>query len=440
MTSREQNETVTRTGPGTPGGALLRRYWQPVALSDELDGPRPLRPVRVLGEDLVLFRDEQGRLGLVQRACPHRRADLAFGRLEDGGLRCPFHGWLFDAAGKCRETPAEPEGSRLCERVRMTAYPAVERRGIVWGYLGADEAPAFPDFDCFVAPESHVFAFKGLIDCNWLQALEVGIDPAHASYLHRFFEDEDPAGVYGRQFRANSADSEIPMTRLLREHGRPAIRVENTEFGLRLYAQRQLDARRSHLRVTNLVFPQAFVIPMSPEMTITQWHVPVDDTSNYWYALFTSFTKPVDKPAMRAQRLELYELPDYRPRKHRGNDWGYDAEEQAKRTYTGMGFDINVHDQWAVESQGAIHDRSQEQLGTSDKAIGLARQLLLRMIAANAAGERPLMVLDAAAAARLQGPATVDGIAPNDGLEAYWREFDRKRRQAAPWHSAAAAE
>jgi phenylpropionate dioxygenase-like ring-hydroxylating dioxygenase large terminal subunit len=320
--------------------------------------------------------------------------------------------------------------------VRARAYPVVERNGILFAYLGEGAPPAFPEFDCFLAPGSHTFAFKGLIECNWLQALEVGIDPAHASFLHRFFEDEDPAAGYGKQFRATSADSDMPMTRLMREFERPRLDFEPTEFGLRIFALRDLDQARSHIRVTNLLFPQAFVIPLSSEMTITQWHVPVDDENNYWYAIFTSFGQPVDKAAMRAQRLQLYQLPDYRPRIGRANDYGYDPAEQRTRTYTGMGDDINVHDQWAVESQGRIHDRSREHLGTTDKVIAANRRLLLKSIAQAERGERPLMVLDAAAAQRLRGPATVDGIGPRDGWQSYWQEHDRQKRRNAPWAAA----
>src|ERR671924_1799127 len=248
MLSAEQNDRITRVGPGTPGGTLLRRYWQPAALVDELVGSRPIKPVRLLGEDLVVYRDEKGRYGLLGRACPHRGTDLAYGRLEDGGLRCLFHGWLFDVEGKCLETPAEPEGSVLCQRVRQRAYPVVAKNGIIFAYLGEGEAPAFPDFDCFLAPSTHAFAFKGLIDCNWLQALEVGIDPAHASYLHRFYEDRDPSGeTYGRQFRATSSDSDIPMTRLMREHPRPQIDVEGTDYGLRLFTRRKINDKHTHI-------------------------------------------------------------------------------------------------------------------------------------------------------------------------------------------------
>ena len=433
MISAEDNARMTRTGKATPAGTLLRRYWQPAALSEELPQARPLKPVRLLGEELVLFRDAGGRLGLLDRHCAHRGADLAFGRLEDGGLRCAFHGWLFDAAGRCREAPAEPEGSRLCAGIRQPSYPLAERGGVIFAYLGPGEPPAFPDFDCFLAPQSHSFAFKGLFECNWLQALEVGIDPAHASYLHRFFADAEPASGYGRQFRGASADSDLPMTRVLREFGRPRIEVERTDYGFRLIALRTIDAARTHVRVTNLVFPQAFVIPLSAEMTITQWHVPVDDATCYWYAIFTSFAGPMDQAAMRAQRLQTYALPDYVPRRNRGNDYGFDAEEQRTRTYTGMGEDINIHDQWAIESQGPVHDRTREHLGQTDAAIALYRRMLLAAIAEAARGGRPPMVLDRAAAAALRGPATLDGIGPTEGWEAYWQDADARRRSGAPW-------
>ena len=175
MMSQELNDSLTRVGRGTDAGEVLRRYWQPAALSVELDTKRPVVPVRLLGEDLVLFRDEQGKLGLIQRHCPHRGADMCFGRLEDNGLRCPFHGWHFDRTGQCVEQPAEPEGSRMHEKIKARAYQVVERAGIVWAYMGPGEAPAFPALDCFAAPDTHVFAFKGLWECNWLQALEVGM-------------------------------------------------------------------------------------------------------------------------------------------------------------------------------------------------------------------------------------------------------------------------
>ena len=432
MISKEQNELMTRIGPGTPAGRLLRRYWQPVALVDELQGPRPVKPVRLLGENLVLFK-KQNAYGLIDRHCAHRGADLAYGRLEEGGLRCSFHGWLYDVTGKCLETPAEPEGSRLCEHIRQRAYPVVEKSGILFAYLGEGEAPAFPHFDCFVAPGEYTFAFKGYWDCNWLQALEVGIDPAHASWLHKYFEDQDPAANYGRQFRGTPSDSAVPISKVLREHDRPEIRVERTDYGMRLHTLRRISDAQTHVRVTNILFPQAFVIPMNAEMTITQFHVPVDDTGCYWYSIFTSFGAKVDKDTMRSQRLKTYPAPDYKPIFGRFNGWGFSAEEQQKATFTGMGFDINIHDQFACESQGPIQDRTRENLGSTDKGIVLYRRILLDAIRKNEAGEKPLMVLNQETALQLKGPVAIDGIGPTERMDEYWKESDARRRKQSQW-------
>lgn len=437
MMTREQNALMTLTGSADAAGKLLRRTWQPAALLEELDDRRPLKALRLLGQDLILFRDDAGRIGLLDRDCPHRGADLAFGRLEDGGVRCLFHGWLFDVAGNCLETPAEPPGSTLCKRVRQRSYPVKVVSGVIFAYLGEGAPPAMPALDCFAAPDSHVFAFKGHFDCNWLQALEVGIDPAHASFLHRFFEDADAAANYGRQFRATSTDSQMTMTQVLREYTQPTIHVEKSPLGLRIAALRALAAGSTHVRVTNLLFPQAFVIPLSSEMTITQWHVPIDDKSCYWYAIFTSFTGPVDKTEMRQQRLQLYTLPDYKSRLGRHNDYGYDLIEQKTRTYTGMGEDINVHDQWAVESQGAIQDRTREHLGTTDKAIIAYRKLLLVQIRKVLAGEPTMLDLDAESAMLMAGPATIDGVTAEGDWRGYLSRADARRREAAPWRAAA---
>lgn len=433
MLSAAQNELVTRTGPGTGAGELMRRYWQPAGLTEELAGARPAKAVTLLGEELVLFRDDRGRPGLIGRKCPHRGADLCVGRLEDGGLRCPFHGWLFDVNGKCLEQPAEPPGSNFHTKIRHTAYPCLERNGIIFAYMGPGEPPALPDFDCFVAPDAFTFAFKGFMECNWLQALEVGIDPAHASFLHRFFEDEDPEDGYGQQFRDQSADSAIPVTRVLRDFPCPKIEVAETDYGLRIIALRNLNERSTHVRVTNLAFPNAIVIPMSNDMVITQWHVPIDDVRCWWYAIFSSFGERVDKAAMREQRLELYSLPDYVPRRNKANNYGYDPEEQQTLTYTGMGMDINVHDNWAVESPGPIHDRTAEHLGASDRAITAYRRMLLKAIKGLPDGDKPPLLIGDNDAKRLRGPVAVDTIGPADAWQQSWKDFDLNRRAKSDW-------
>jgi len=433
MMSQQKNDEITLVGADQPAGQVLRRYWTPAALSDELMGARPVVPVALMGEQLVLFRNNGGTLGLIGRQCPHRGADLCFGRLEDNGLRCPFHGWHFDTRGRCVEQPAEPAGTRMFEQINTTAYPVVEKNGIIWAYMGPGDAPKFPDLDCFRAPLSHVFAFKGLWECNWLQALEVGIDPAHASFLHRFLQDADPDDSYGKQFRDKAAGSEMTGTEVLRNFPRPEILAEGTDFGLRLTALRDLGDGQTHVRVTNQVFPCAITIPMSRDMTITQWHVPSSDTKCYWYAMFTSFAEPVDKALMRQQRLAEHRLPDYAPVKNRHNNYGYDAAEQATKTYTGMGLDINVHDQWAVESPGPIADRRFEHLGRSDIGIIAYRRQLRKAIAALASGNDNDLPMAPNTLGNVHGPVSVDTIAPSDAWQTMWAEADTDRRAACPW-------
>ena len=323
-----QNDLITRIGPGTPCGALMRRYWQPVALLDEFDprlfpemAARPLKAVRLLGQDFVLFRDQSGRFGLLDRDCPHRGADLKFARHEGDGIRCPFHGWKFDAAGRCLETPAEPAGSTLCRRVRQQSYPLRTAAGVIFAWLGPDEVapPELPAFDAFRAPATHSFAFKGMWRCNWLQAFEVGIDPAHPSFLHRMLDEGEDADAFGRQFRAASVGevdgARWPMTRIMREFCSPEIRHEEVAPGLvRITTLRAIDQAHTHVRVTHAAFPYTFVIPLSETVTITQMHVPIDDTHTWWYSFFTSFGAPLDHETMRAQRLPHLQLPDYVPR------------------------------------------------------------------------------------------------------------------------------
>ena len=445
----EQNERVTRIGPDTPCGQVLRHYWHPVALLDEFNaaldprmGIRPVKAVKLLGQDLVLFKNTQGAFGLLDRDCPHRGADLAYGRNEGDGLRCPFHGWKFDVTGQCLETPAEPKGSVLCTRIKQRNYPVQERSGILFAWMGAEGSapPPLPELDCFKAPGTHTFAFKGLWHCNWLQAFEVGIDPAHASFLHRFFNDASLEDTYGRQFRGASAGEiegeKWPMTKVMREFDKPDISFSEMPYGFQLTTLRPLNEKLTHVRITNALFPNTFVIPLSETMTITQMHVPVDDTRTYWYAVFTSFADPVNKDAMRNQRLEAVTLPDYIPKSGRHNQWGFNPEEQMTRTFLGMGEDdINVHDQWACESMGAIQNRTREHLGTSDKVIIANRRILAKAIDDVAAGKVPPGFANADVAASRIGPDTVDGIAPAHNWQTWATNAMQAKRDAAPWNA-----
>jgi hypothetical protein len=223
----------------------------------------------------------------------------------------------------------------------------------------------------------------------------------------------------------------------MRELDQPEISFEPTDAGLRLTALRPINEALTHVRVTNALFPHTFVIPLSESMTITQMHVPVDDTHTYWYSVFTSFDGPVDKEAMRNQRLPSVTLPDYIPKAGKHNNWGFNPEEQVSRTYLGMGEDdINVHDQWACESMGAIQDRTREHLGTSDKVIMANRRTLLKAIETVQAGGVPPGFAQGAVASQRIGPDTVDGIAPSGQWPQWWREACDAKRSGAPWDAA----
>lgn len=433
MLSREDNERITKTGPDDPAGRLMRQYWQPAGLVSEMPAERPVKAVRLLGEDLVLFKRGERDWGLVSRYCAHRGVDLSYGRLEDGGLRCLYHGWLYGKDGRCLEQPAEPPHSRFFEKVRISSYPCVERNGIVFAYMGGGDPPPFPAYDCFEAPEEYTFAFKGLWECNWLQGVEGGIDPSHVSFLHRFL-DEDPRDVYGAQFAETVAGTDKTTAEIVGEMYRPDIEVEQAEHGLRVFAVRELDERTRHLRVTNLLFPNAFVVPFGGDRVFCQWHVPIDDEHHYWYMIFYDFKDQTDKETLLQQRLENVTLPDYRPTRNRDNNWGFDAAEQNSLTYTGMGLDINVHDQWAVESMGPIQDRTVERLGVSDRAVTSNRRMLLKAIKAMEAGQpTPAHPLDEASAQELRGPLAIDTVVPAEGWQEKWRENEAERREKSPW-------
>ncbi|WP_050927534.1 aromatic ring-hydroxylating dioxygenase subunit alpha [Aestuariivita boseongensis] len=404
MISQELNDQITRVGPGSEAGRVLRHYWQPALLREELAHGDKV-PVNLLGERLALIRDASGIYVLATRKAS---ADEK-----------PTH------YPNARDIVIDPDGP---------AYPVTERNGVIFAYMGPGDPPEFPNFDCFRAPESHVFAFKGLWQCNWLQALEIGIDPAHASFLHRFLEDEDPKESYGKQFRDSAADTNIPMTKILRDYPRPDISVDETEYGLKITALRRMENDLIHVRVTNQIFPEAICIPMSREMIITQWHVPIDDENCYWFTMFTSFRDPVNKDLMREQRLKEHALPDYAPLKNKANNYHYDPDEQARLTYTGMGLDINVHDQWAVEGMGPIQDRTQEHLGRSDVAIIRYRRMLRQAIAAVADGRfEDLPMQRGESVAQISGPLSNDSIADTSDWQMASHAADMARRSACPW-------
>jgi phthalate 4,5-dioxygenase len=483
--NHEQNIRLTQVAPGTPGGLLQRRFWQPVALVEEFDPllapdmgtaamPRLIKAVRALGQDFVLVKNHDASWALMDRDCPHRGADLSFGRYEivskeslpsgrkepffldkNTQIRCPFHGWAFqtngESTGQCIDTPAEPENSKMCQHIKQRSYVCQEKAGVVWAWLGDTAPEPLPKLDCFAAPASHSFAFKGMWHANWLQCFEVGMDPAHPSFLHRFLQDVDlnatGSNAGGKQFRSAAAGDvegeKWPMTRVMRELHRPKLSAEpvraDTWQGIRITALRSLSEETMHVRMTQAIFPHIFIIPLSETLTITQWHLPVDEGHTYWFSVFTSFDAPIDQAAMRAQRLPYTTLPHYIPKAGAHNAWGFNPEEQMTRTFLGMGEeDINVHDQWAVESMGqsmgaasgGVQDRTREHLATSDKVIVLYRRWLQRAMDAVEAGKAPEPLPSKQAN---EPPGTVDGFAPVASWQAWWQEAVNAKRAKASW-------
>jgi phenylpropionate dioxygenase-like ring-hydroxylating dioxygenase large terminal subunit len=381
MLTKRQSELLTRTGRGTPMGDLLRQYWQPAALSEELPpGGAPL-PIQLLGEELVLFRGEDGQPGLLGLRCPHRGTDLSYGRIESRGLRCIYHGWLFDAAGNCLEQPAEPPGSRFKRKVRHLAYPCREVAGIIFAYLGPGEPPLFPAYEIFSAPEAYRFnPIKGLHECNYLQASEGNLDPSHLGFLHQMHE-ATPSSAYSGSFSAQLS--------LIDPNAPPTLDVEETDFGLRIYAVRPAGPEHRYVRITNFVMPNLCAIAgvTGQDGYQMDWHVPIDDAHHWKYTLAFTRSEPPPDPGWSHVRAEM--AAGYRFIRNRANRYLQDRASMTTWSFSGLGPVFQVHDVVAVEAQGPIQDRTAERLGYGDKAIARARQMLLRAIRTVQEGRDP---------------------------------------------------
>jgi phthalate 4,5-dioxygenase len=401
MLSKEENQRLTQVSPGTPGGQLLRRYWQPVALSEELPVDGPPLPIRLLGEDLVLFRDETGRPGLLGIHCAHRGADLSYGRLEDGGLRCIYHGWLYDIDGRCLEQPGEPAGSTFHERVRQPAYPCREVGGVILAYLGTGEPPLVPAYEFLDAPEERRLTTKVFQECSYLQGNEGNIDPSHHSFLHlRFGEGDD------NMFTWYAGDPS------------PKIEVEETDFGVRIYAVRRVDADRNYIKVTNFILPNISAITGDADGYSVNWHVPIDDTHHWKYNLTFRRTQALDKQMRARGRTGVG--ADYHPARTRANRYLQDREEMKGVTFAGLSRDFQAQDACATEGTGPVQDRSAEHLGYPDKGIIAARNVLLRALKASQAGLDPANVVRDPAANAIPELGARKDIVP---IELGWREY-----------------
>jgi phthalate 4,5-dioxygenase len=391
MLTQEQNDALTRTDPGTVGGKLLRSYWQPIALSSEMPaGGAPL-PVDVMGEELVLFRDQDGRLGLLERHCCHRGTDLSFGRIEDGGLRCLYHGWLYDVNGRCLEQPAEPKSSTFKDKIRQQAYAVVERGGAFFAYMGEGEAPEFPNYDFLTYPDENRHSAKVFVDCNYLQANEGNYDPGHVGFLHRSFEQNRKPGLkFGYLHRVGVPEDDEPM---IEPEETPRLEAETTDFGMRIYQIRSGGEGRKYVRVTIFGMPNFSCIagPQGGDGHIGIWHVPIDDYSHWRWHFAVRRDAPLDESSRMSRNSGEYEAP-YILRRKKSNRYLQDRTK-FDENFTGMGPNFNVHDAFATESQGPIQNRTREHLATTDVALLAARKLMLKAVDDVKAGKVPQGVL-----------------------------------------------
>ncbi|MPZ14186.1 MAG: Rieske 2Fe-2S domain-containing protein [Chloroflexi bacterium] len=396
MVSTRENELLTQTDPGTPGGKLLRCYWQPVALSEELPAEGAPLPVRIMGEDLVLFRNESGDPGLLGLHCAHRGADLSYGRLENGGLRCIYHGWLYDVHGTCLEQPGEPSNSwahsggrdsmqsstleaqtaersrPFHERIHHTSYPCQEVGGLVLAFMGTGDPPLLPDYEFLTAPDSHQWVTKTHQECNYLQGNEGNIDPVHLSFLHRIFTPESDAA-----FTANDTC--------------PTLETEETDFGVRIYAVRKVGVDRQYVRVTNFMMPNLAAVPGGRNGYNANWHVPIDDTHHWRYDVRLTLGRPLNPEEILRGRAETD--PPYHMIRTKANRYLQDREEMKTKTFLGMGHAFQAHDKCAIEGPGPIQDRTQERLGYTDRGIVAARKMLLQALRDVQEGRDPPHVL-----------------------------------------------
>ncbi len=406
MLSREDNELLTRTGPGTPGGELLRRYWQPVALQSELpEGGAPI-PVRIMGEDLVLFRDEAGQPGLLGIHCAHRGADLSYGRLEDGGLRCIYHGWLYDRTGRCLEQPGEPAGSTFHERIRQPAYPCVETCGMILAYLGPGEPPQLPGFDFLSAPPERREVTKVIRECNYLQGNEGNFDPHHVPLLHW-----TAAGAFGG----------VAPLGPNRKWLKPMTETENLEYGVRLYSVTERGDGGKQVGIHHFVMPNlsAFSFQDYGNGHGVNWHVPIDDTVHWVYRIQFSRDMPIDHEAIRNSRL----APS-NPVRNRANRYRQDRESMKADSFAGIGISFPDQDACVTEGAGPIQDRTQEHLGANDKCIVASRLMLLKAIRDLQQGkDPPLFTRDPAQKREIR--LVGGGIQVPAGVD--WREYVKEQ-------------
>lgn len=380
--NKEMSETLVRVGPGTKMGDLMRRYWVPILYSSEIPEPDcpPVR-VKVLGEKLLAFRDTDGVPALVDEFCSHRGVSLYFGRNEEHGIRCAYHGVKWDRNGLCVDVPSSEQAKKT---MGITAYPCIEKAGVVWTYMGPkDQMPNPPDVEWCNLPESHVFVSKRHQECSYLQAMEGGIDTSHVSYVHSMEVDGDPMhqGVKALDY--------------IKADGNVVFEIEDKPYGLTMLGRRNGEAESYYWRITQWLMPWYTLIPPFGEHSLGghMW-VPIDDENCFAWSI--NF-RP-DRPLSEEERAQMaagkgihceYEEGSFRTKANKDNDYLMDRKAQKEgRAYSGI-FGFAVQDSSLQESMGPIQDHSKERLLPTDKAIVMARKKLYEAAVELSGGATP---------------------------------------------------
>ncbi len=394
MFTPEDNETLTRVGPGTPMGELLRRFWLPVLLPEELPAPDcPPKRVTLLNEELVAFRDTRGRLGLLDRYCRHRRVDLFFGRNEECGLRCIYHGWKYDVDGNVVDMPAEPAESALRHEVKIASYPMMEWGGVIWAYLGdrRRQPPRPPEMEWGLVGASHRHVTKRLQETNFAQGVEGGIDSSHVSILHSRL---DPAKI-DRPFRERQL-SVVATVPYLANDTAPKFFVRPTDYGFVIGARRNAGADEFYWRITQFLLPFYTMIAPATETGPLLGHAwtPIDDHNTWVFTMSWDRFKPVDEASVDPTLVHADVIDDgsYRPKLNKANDYLLDREVQRTRSSSGI-VGIGMQDAALQESMGPIIDRSREVLASGDTAIVAFRRTLLKLARGLENGVEPEMAM-----------------------------------------------
>ena len=425
MLTAADNDLLCRVEGGAPMGALMRQHWLPACMSEEVATPdgAPVR-IALLGEALVAFRDTDGRLGVVDEHCPHRRASLALGRNEESGLRCLYHGWKIDVEGNVVEMPSEPRESCLAQKVRHKSYPCREAGGFVWVWMG-DPAnmPELPAPAWAPTPQTRVSIAKIHVGCNWAQVLEGAIDSAHSSTLHS--TDMPPARVDGAQ--ATATVWPRPST-----DKAPRLQVQATPFGFRYVAIRRPikdAATHDYLRITLFVAPFTVLIPPNNRYNLAILNMPMDDTNTMFYFIAWSEGEGIDPEEWRkfcGAQIGVDVDRHFRRMRTRANDWGQDRQAMQLGNFTGI-YGIPNQDIAMWESIGPIADRTSERLGASDIAIVQFRRLMIAAARSHAEGGAPIGLMEPhVPLARLR---SYQGIVPK---AEDWRTFGDSQAAALP--------